>query len=100
MRVHRYELDVTDYQQLELPWSYELLSVAPSHDDPDRRIDLWVQAPEVAPSVQADIYIVGTGNPMPPVLALEFVGTVVTPIGLVWHVFGGPAKCRIETRAV
>lgn len=41
------------------------------------------------------IYIIGTGHTMPVELAVafpapRFIGTVVTPSELVWHVFQGP----------
>lgn len=95
MRIHRYELDITDRQTVTLPLGYELLSVAVSRTDPNGLIDMWAQVPEMATPIPAVIHIIGTGNPMPDDLTNDrtrrkFLGTVVTPGGLVWHVFEGP----------
>lgn len=102
MRVLRHQIAITDYQVLKVPWPPELLSVAVSRVLPNRAIDLWSLDLEDG-SRQGDvgIYVVGTGNPMPDALAFsgnpfasdrgrKFIGTVVTPSGLVWHVFQGP----------
>lgn len=89
MRIFRYELDITDHQVLQLPMSYEILSVAVSRTAPNTKIDMWALVPEVAPRVDADIWIFGTGHPMPPIHrdVFKFLGTVVAPNSLVWHVF-------------
>lgn len=88
MRIYRYELNITDHQSVTLPLGYKLLSVAPSRQYPQGLIDMWAQVPEVAPEVNADIRIIGTGNPMPADLHRngQFIGTVVAG-ALVWHVF-------------
>ena len=79
---HRHELHV-------------VLSVGVSRTRPDDVIDLWCRVPELAPNVEISIWIVGTGNPMPTVLHDErarFLGTVICPNKLVWHVFVGPNR--------
>lgn len=111
MRIIRHDLDIADYQTVALPADGDLLSVAQSRTNPNGRIDLWSLDFEVGEPRTKAAYIVGTGNPMPeelaPTLVLEylngiathvpkadqrFIGTVVTPCGLVWHVFEGPVR--------
>lgn len=111
MRVIRHQIAITDYQELKVPDRQHLMSVAVSRTDPNMAIDLWSldrergYPPERWPAV--GIYVVGTGNPMSDRLETDderfetgkdslagygrkFIGTVVTPSGLVWHVFQGP----------
>ncbi|SIA69894.1 DUF7352 domain-containing protein [Mycobacteroides abscessus] len=95
MRIIRHELDIIDYQTVWLPNDGYLLSVAQSRTDPNTAIDLWSNDLEYGEGCPKGIYVVGTGNPMPErlrdsVRKRDFIGTVITPIGLVWHVFDGP----------
>lgn len=112
MRVIRHELEITDYQTLTMPGSGTTLSVARSRTRPDTAIDLWsLDYEDLGDSyaLPLGIYVIGTGNPMPielqgaPLAEGEslpptrwrwhrFAGTVVTPSGLVWHVFQGPCR--------
>jgi hypothetical protein len=110
MRILRHAIGIVDYQTLELPTG-ELLSVAQSRTLPDHSIDLWSIDRETGWPNRVGIYVIGTGNPMPDVLRSDddrfnagdpvtgegwrrFIGTVVTPSGLVWHVFAGPVQRR------
>lgn len=95
-KIYRYELGITDYQEISLPgefWDTEFLSVAVSRTNPNNRIDLWslVREGDGSPGHRVGVHVIGTGNPIPKELTdafeRQFVGTVVTPIGLVWHVF-------------
>lgn len=94
MRIIRHQILITDYQTIALPAEGELLSVAQSRTLPDRAIDLWSLDTQRGEPMQAGVYVVGTGNPMD--CALEhgrnFIGSVVTPSGLVWHVLQGPVQ--------
>lgn len=110
-RIFRYPLKIDDYQEVWLPTSHKILSVAPSRDTYShplgvtgsrasvQGIDMWAR---VAPSHFDDkvgVWLVGTGNPMPTregVRATErfeflddddFIGTCVMNNGLVWHVY-------------
>lgn len=113
MRIIRHELAITDYQEIRLPNAGQLLSVAQSRTSPNTAIDLWsVDHEQGNPGTRA-IHIIGTGNPMPddlaaqlvptysdgcetvyPMFAHNFLGTVVTPSGLVWHVIEGPIRTQ------
>lgn len=108
MRVIRHQIAITDYQVLVVPEPNELLSVAVSRTIPNHGIDLWSLDLEKGDRPrQVGIYVIGTGNPMPDILQTKeeagtgvelfgmtqwrkFIGTVVTPSGMVWHVFQGP----------
>lgn len=94
MRVLRWQLGVVDHQVLAVPAPGRVLSVAASRSIANYGLDLWTIADETTERVTYDVYVVGTGNPMPAaltgvrlVLESNFVGTVVTPGGLVWHVW-------------
>jgi hypothetical protein len=98
--IYRYQLEITDEQELELPSAHTILSVAPGRQLPtdfgiirplggpfDDHIDLWAITNDSHHSVKRKVYIVGTGHPMPAVTLMDFTGTCVMPNGLVWHVF-------------
>lgn len=88
-RVFRYELKVTDEQQVSLPTSHKLLSVAPGRGG--YHIDLWALTNPSDHNRDRNVHIFGTGHPIPDV-ALEFIGTAVMSDGLVWHVFAEPIR--------
>jgi hypothetical protein len=87
LRVLRYQLDITDYQQVVMREPAKVVSVAQSRSNPNGVIDLWAIGGDEYQSRQVDIFIVGTGHPMPGFI--NFLGTVITPNGLVWHVWEG-----------
>ncbi|ATN88582.1 hypothetical protein SEA_JALFARM20_98 [Mycobacterium phage JalFarm20] len=97
MRILRHQVAITDYQEIEIPEG-QLLSVAVSRTLPNTAIDLWSLDMENGYNELHAIWIVGTGNTFPAQLAKpvigrrEFIGTVVTPSGLVWHVFEGARR--------
>lgn len=90
MTIYRDGIPVTDYQKIS---TGTVLSVAASRTGRSDVIDLWY---ETTPLEMTGIYIIGTGNPVPwnqfTRADFTFVGTVVTPSGLVWHVFTGPIQ--------
>lgn len=90
MSIYRLSVKVWDYQELELG---PALSVAADRDGASDRFDLWF---ENSPVERCGLYVFGTGHPTPwngwSRHAWHFVGTVVTPSGLVWHVFTGPLE--------
>ena len=85
--IHRATLPVVDSQALAIHGGGQVLSVAPTRDGGSAYIDLWFTTyPAEERGDRRWIHIAGTGHPRPPG---RFVGTVVTPAGLVWHVFEG-----------
>lgn len=94
MRIIRHEIDIVDHQTIRLPASGWLLSVAVSRTAPDFAIGVWSVDYEVGEPTEIDVYVIGTGNPVrgaaaDAVMYGKFVGTVVTPSQLVWHVWQG-----------
>ncbi|MCV7354473.1 DUF7352 domain-containing protein [Mycolicibacterium fluoranthenivorans] len=92
MRIIRHQIAITDYQEIDLPASGKALSVAMSRipELQNHALDLWSADYESGPPKTLAIYVVGTGNPMPDGINPDwFIGTVVTPSGLVWHAFQG-----------
>jgi len=49
-------------------------------------ISIWVEVDIEAPKVERTFYVFWTGQEIPP-LRLNYLGTVTTKNGLVWHVF-------------
>ena len=97
--IYRFNLKLTDYQEISLPTSHEVLSVAPARDTYDfgdgRKtfgIDLWARVSKSHHNKAIGIWVIGTGHPYPEEFDLSFVGTAVMQNKLVWHVFKGEAQ--------
>lgn len=84
--IRRVTLDVEDAQAIDMHQAGEILSVAPTRDGGSGQVDLWFTTYLNEPSSKRWVFMAGTGMPRPPG---RFIGTVVTPSGLVWHVFEG-----------
>lgn len=92
--IHRVSVIVEDYQELDLTGLP--ISVAADRVGFSDRFDLWYEHLDGdRPAFKRfPIWVFGTGHPVP-WTALNrhhwhFIGTVVTPAGLVWHVYTGP----------
>lgn len=118
MRIVRYELAIIDFQQVQPLWPGTIVGMKPGRllrggreiSARDQVIDLWCiddssNTPNRAPIL--GIYVIGTGNPMPPDMVnpmhgnveghqfdggplapgVRYVDTAVMADGLVWHVF-------------
>ncbi|OZE03866.1 hypothetical protein CH255_19645 [Rhodococcus sp. 05-2255-2A2] len=88
---HSIPIDAPEFY-LPLTPNSVLLSVAESRDRPLVSLDVWVRVPKADRyAAQTNRYavfrIAGTGHDVEAEDATEFLGTVVTGIGLVWHVF-------------
>lgn len=92
--IWKFPLEITDFQQIEVPENSSMLSVAFQDRHPTyplaggKQLCLWVQVDTDRPMRKRGIYVVGTGNPMPDVIA-QFIGTALDPRGFVWHVYAG-----------
>ncbi|AJW38538.1 hypothetical protein NY08_506 [Rhodococcus sp. B7740] len=91
--VFRYSIPVTD-SEFFLPLSPNsvVLSVADSRNRPTDYVDVWVRVPKAdryatETGRYAVFRIAGTGHDVEAEDATHFLGTVVTALGLVWHVF-------------
>lgn len=84
--VWKYEVAVTDTQDVEMPGGAELLH-AGTQDDFASTVTVWARVNPATPDVRRRLLIRGTGH----VIGDEpYVGTVVFRApALVWHVFDG-----------
>jgi hypothetical protein len=75
---------LTDESELLLPQDAVMLSVGKQHG----RLVLWALVDDEAPKVSATVSVRGTGHSfgLTP-RAGDFVGTVQSESGLVWHIF-------------
>lgn len=88
--VLRYSVPIQDSFHLPLFPGAVPLSVANSRLQPGSHIDVWVRTPRARHERSAEyivLRIAGTGHPVDDADATEFLGTVITPQGLVFHVF-------------
>ena len=88
--IHKYELDITDIQTIDLPEYAEMLTIQAQRD----KLCLWCIIDTEDGIEPRTFHVVGTGNPMPEPesedwpTALAYCGTAQTREGrLVWHVF-------------
>lgn len=92
--IYRTSLEVADYQ--EVPLSGTPISVAADRDGRSGCFDLWFEHMADCTALPYAVYVFGTGNPVPWGIytrhAWQFIGTVVTPAGLVWHIYTGPGR--------
>lgn len=93
MRIIRHQIPVTDHAKIDVYG--ELISAAASRTDPNGSIDIWSVDHEFGEApAPVHVFVIGTGNPIPPDAADairngKFLGTIVTPSRLVWHVWQG-----------
>ncbi|MCV7255279.1 hypothetical protein H7J86_24250 [Mycobacterium hackensackense] len=94
--IHRVQVPVEDYQELAGLTTGPVISAAATRDGRSDVIDLWFESDAGGriPPVPRALYIFGTGHPTPwdhwTRYAWTFINTVVTPSGLVWHIYVGP----------
>lgn len=84
--IWKYRLEVTDYQDLEIPEGSEILSVQVQNGVPC----LWVLVHNTeAETVTTKLTTVGTGNPISDDIGKsEFIGTYQIPTyGFIGHLF-------------
>lgn len=101
--IYRISVEVQDYQELEL--TGPAISVAADREYRSDRFDLWYEHYNAdGPALMGltrnrALYVLGTGHPAPWTAftryAFTFLGTIVTPSGLVWHVYTGPTRDQV-----
>lgn len=85
LRIWKYELAVTDRQDIEMPERAELLSVGSQRES----VCLWAMVDaSIDRRKTRTIEIIGTGNPVYQDMGVgrTFIGTVIDE-PFVWHVF-------------
>jgi len=88
--VWKYDLAVTDVQEVMMPSGAALLHVGIQHPNEGRLrwIQLWAWVDREEPTCSRRIAVVGTGNPAPPMNEARYVGSVQDG-PFVWHIFDG-----------
>lgn len=86
--IYKYNLEITDVQTISLPHYAKILTAQMQNGS----LQLWclINTENIEHGLMKDIqfYIVGTGNPMPEVLGLQYVSTFQAMNGnFVGHVF-------------
>ena len=82
--IHKFSLEVTDTQQINIPKDAEILSAQLQIGD----LCVWVKLDSSAPTRPCTIKIHGTGHQVDPDLDLRFIDTVqLAGRVLVFHVF-------------
>jgi hypothetical protein len=91
--IFRHTIKVTDPDVQTLQLTGPPISVATDRGGQSDRFDMWYEEAWDDPR-PVTIYVFGTGHPTPWTghtrHAYRFLGTVLTPLGLVWHVYVGP----------
>ena len=84
-RIYKYELEVTDVQQVDIPMGAIILSA----QNQNGQVCVWALVDPTHPPLSRTFRIYGTGNPCDVTLGKStFIDTVQTMGGrLVWHVF-------------
>ena len=81
--IWKYELELVDYQEIEVPESYEILTVQVQHYRPC----MWVRLNPEMKTVKIPIYIYGTGDYLK-ANNLKYLSTFMrSNSSLVFHVF-------------
>lgn len=88
MKIYKYQMPVTDEYALSVPPHSKVLSV---HELDTVTLAVWILLdPDTDGNDHGITFrIFGTGNPIEPdqLEGMDFLDTVVTRCGLVWHVF-------------
>lgn len=97
-RVFRQSLELTDQQEIELPYVHRIVHVQMSREAPSTKIDIWYEVETlegangqfdvVGRPCKYKVFVAGTGHKVKP--ATQYVGTAVDPLlALAWHVYIG-----------
>lgn len=81
--IWKYKLTITDEQTITMPPEAKVLS---AHEQ-DGELCIWALVTPATAKSARTFLVIGTGNPCPPLTNCDFIGTVLMPNGLVWHVF-------------
>lgn len=83
--VYKYPLTISSQQEISIYSQHKILSVGEQNEI----LCMWAQVDTDNEIVNLPILIFGTGHPMPD-KNMNFVGSVLTARGFVWHIFTEP----------
>lgn len=86
--IYKYPIEITDEQVIEMPSGANILNVQMQNDT----VNIWAMVDPKEYAVPVKLRIIGTGNSIPPGLALRYIGTVQAA-RFVWHVFIDNTVC-------
>lgn len=83
-KIFKYELEITDIQEVYIPSDHKILSV----NFQSGRLCLWALVDPSSFPFSVTVEIFGTGHPVPDPIGFdrEYIGTALNS-RLVWHVF-------------
>lgn len=93
--VWKYDLQINDVQTVYAPFGATPLTAQMQKS----KLALWMLIPDVdAPDQPIEIFIFGTGHPMPTIIsALHYLATVQMEGGdLIWHVFVNIPRSAVQ----
>jgi hypothetical protein len=82
--IYKYPVQITDRQQVSMPSGALIVHFA---NDPGGQPSIWAEVETTNPVVSHDLWIVGTGHPIPDA-ALIHVASMVCQC-FVWHLYIG-----------
>lgn len=80
--IWKFPLEITDVQQISVPDNATPLHIGL---DPVGNTCIWFQVDDQDPCVMCDVFVVGTGNPLP-AGASHHIGSLVSG-RFMWHVY-------------
>ena len=81
--IYKYPIEITDFQILKVPQNRKFLTVQVQNEKPY----IWAEVDTDSPTVDINIYVFGTGHPIPPI-DINYIGTVQMYEGRgVFHVY-------------
>lgn len=84
MTIWKYQLEITDRQEITVPAEGIFLCAQTQHGIPC----LWAEVDPDKPHEKRIIRIIGTGNPGGDLSTMNYLGTVQTANGqLIWHIY-------------
>jgi hypothetical protein len=91
-KIYKYELEITDRQNISIGGS--MPTVLTVHEQ-DGKLMMWVQQEDDFPgSFNIDVDVISTGNPYE--TSGKYVGTAFMSNGAVWHVFAETHYIRAD----
>ena len=83
--IHKYPLEITDRQTITIPNGYQIAHIGL---DPQGDPCIWAAVNTDRSRIPIEVFIVGTGNPIPKNIENRHIGSFVQA-PFVWHVFLG-----------
>ena len=84
LTIWKFEIEVTDKQEVEMPRGAELLFVGRQGSQPADKLMLWAEVDTTEPRVLRQLRIAGTGHPLDEYE--KYVGSVIVE-PFVWHLY-------------